>query len=168
MKYGLLFGLLWCEIHDRIPSRTPRPNRLYRRHPVSRRYQYQSAHGPPVGIAAARDWARPGNLYLQDGVWNGQRILPEEFVKFVSTLAPAWVADQRPIYGGLFWINGDGKLPIPKDAYYMSGAGGQSTIIIPSHDLVTVRLGHYKGDEAGSRDLKKSLALLMEAVQPHR
>jgi CubicO group peptidase (beta-lactamase class C family) len=119
-------------------------------------------------LAAARDWARLGNLYLQDGVWKGQRILPEGFVKFVSTPAPAWVADQRPIYGGFFWINGDGKLPIPKDAYYMSGAGGQSTIIIPSHDLVIVRLGHYKGDNAGSQDLNKSLALLMEAVPPNR
>jgi CubicO group peptidase (beta-lactamase class C family) len=119
-------------------------------------------------LAAARDWARLGNLYLQDGVWKGQRILPEGFVKFVSTLAPAWVADDRPIYGGFFWINGDGELPIPKDAYYMSGAGGQSTIIIPSHDLVVVRLGHFKGDEAGSQDLNKSLALLMEAVPPHR
>ena len=119
-------------------------------------------------LAAARDWARLGNLYLQDGVWKGQRILPEGFVKFASTLAPAWVADDRPVYGGFFWINGDGGLPVPKDAYYMAGAGGQYTIIIPSHDLVVVRLGHFKGDEAGSRDLKKSLALLMESVPPHR
>jgi CubicO group peptidase (beta-lactamase class C family) len=119
-------------------------------------------------LASARDWARLGNLYLQDGVWEGQRILPEGFVKFVSTLAPAWVADDRPIYGGFFWINGDGELPVPKDAYYMSGAGGQYTMIIPSHDLVVVRLGHFKGDEAGSQDLNKSLALLMEAVPPHR
>jgi CubicO group peptidase (beta-lactamase class C family) len=78
------------------------------------------------------------------------------------------VADDRPIYGGFFWINGDGELPVPKDAYYMSGAGGQYTMIIPSHDLVVVRLGHFKGDEAGSQDLNKSLALLMEAVPPHR
>jgi CubicO group peptidase (beta-lactamase class C family) len=119
-------------------------------------------------LAAARDWARLGNLYLQDGVWNGQRILPEGFVKFVSTVAPAWLADNRPIYGGFFWINGDGKLPIPKDAYYMAGAGGQSTIIIPSHDLVIVRLGHFKGDKAGSQDLNKSLALLMQAVPSRR
>jgi CubicO group peptidase (beta-lactamase class C family) len=119
-------------------------------------------------LAAARDWARLGNLYLQDGVWKGQRILPKGFVKFASTLAPAWVADDRPVYGGFFWINGDGELPVPKDAYYMAGAGGQYTIIIPSHDLVVVRLGHFKGDEAGSRDLKKSLALLMESVPPHR
>ena len=64
-------------------------------------------------LASARDWARLGNLYLQDGVWNGERLLPEGYVKFVSTVAPAWQADHRPIYGGFFWINGDGELPSP-------------------------------------------------------
>jgi CubicO group peptidase (beta-lactamase class C family) len=115
-------------------------------------------------LASARDWARLGNLYLQDGVWNGQRILPEGFVKFVSTLAPAWEADHRPIYGGFFWLNGDGTYPVPRESYYMSGAGGQTTLIIPSHDLVVVRLGHYKGSETGEAGFKKALALLMEAV----
>ncbi|WP_020607745.1 serine hydrolase domain-containing protein [Spirosoma spitsbergense] len=115
-------------------------------------------------FASGRDWARVGNLYLQDGVWNGERILPEGFTKFVSTLAPAWVADGRPIYGGLFWINGDGARPIPKEAYMMLGAGGQSTTIIPSHDLVVVRLGHYKGSQAGAKALDKAYSLLMEAV----
>jgi CubicO group peptidase (beta-lactamase class C family) len=119
-------------------------------------------------LACARDWARLGNLYLQDGVWNERRILPQGFVKFVSTLAPAWVADGRPIYGGFFWINGDGALPVPKDAYYMAGAGGQYTMIIPSHDLVVVRLGHFKGDAVGSKDLNTALALLLEAVPSHR
>jgi CubicO group peptidase (beta-lactamase class C family) len=115
-------------------------------------------------FASGRDWSRLGNLYLQDGVWNGERILPEGFVKFVSTIAPAWMADGRPIYGGFFWINGDGAIPIPKEAYFMAGAGGQYTIIIPSHDLVVVRLGHYKGAAAGFESLKKSLAILMEAT----
>jgi CubicO group peptidase (beta-lactamase class C family) len=119
-------------------------------------------------LGSARDWARLGNLYLQDGVWNGERILPEGFVKFVSTPAPAWLADGRPVYGGFFWINGDGALPVPKDSYYMAGAGGQFTVIIPSHDLVVVRLGHFKGEEAGAGDLNKSLALLLEAVPTHR
>ncbi len=119
-------------------------------------------------FAAARDWTRLGNLYLQNGVWNGERILPEGFVKFVSTLAPAWVADQKPVYGGFFWINGDGSYPVPRSAYFMSGAGGQKTMIIPSHDLVVVRLGHYKGSDEGMKSFKKALAQLMEAVPPSK
>ena len=115
-------------------------------------------------FASGRDWARLGNLYLQDGIWNGERLLPDGFTTFVSTLAPAWVADERPIYGGLFWVNGDGALPIPKDAYMMLGAGGQSVAIIPSHELVVVRLGHYKGQRTGEAALKKAYALLMEAI----
>ena len=115
-------------------------------------------------LASARDWARLGNLYLQDGVWNGERILPEGYVHFVSTLAPAWAADKRPIYGGFFWINGEGWFPVPKEAFYMAGAGGQITLIVPSHDLVVVRLGHYKGEEPGFQGFQQALALLMEAV----
>jgi CubicO group peptidase (beta-lactamase class C family) len=115
-------------------------------------------------LASGRDWARLGNLYLQDGVWNGERILPEGFARFVSTLAPAWEADRRPIYGGFFWINGDSTFPVPREAYYMAGAGGQTTLIIPSHDLVVVRLGHYKGATVGDRSLRRALAILMTAI----
>ena len=70
---------------------------------------------------------------------------PRATPKFVSTPAPAWVADKRPIYGAFFWINGDGQYPVPRKSYYMAGAGGQTTMIVPSHDLVVVRMGHYKG-----------------------
>lgn len=119
-------------------------------------------------LMAGRDWARLGNLYLQDGMWNGTRILPEGFVKFVSTLAPAWVADGRSVYGGLFWINGDGGFPVPRDAFFMAGAGEQYTIIIPSHDLVVVRLGRYAGRQPGRASLNRALGLLMEAVPASR
>lgn len=115
-------------------------------------------------LASGRDWARLGNLYLQDGVWNGERILPKGYAKFVSTLAPAWEADKRPIYGGFFWINGEGTFPVPRDAYYMAGAGGQTTLIVPSHDLVVVRMGHFKGNTAGAASFRRALKLLMEAV----
>ena len=117
-------------------------------------------------LAPARDWARLGNLYLQDGVSNGERILPEGYAEFVSTIAPAWEADGRPIYGGFFWINTTGSFPVPRDAYYMSGAGGQTTLIVPSHELVVVRQGHYAGARAGGQALRNALALLMEAIPP--
>jgi CubicO group peptidase (beta-lactamase class C family) len=110
----------------------------------------------------ARNWARLGLLYLQDGVWNGQRILPDGWTTFVSTPAPAW---KRPVYGGLFWVNGTGDFPLPKDAYYMAGAGGQNTFIVPSHHLVVVRMGHFRGAGAGGKTVRKALALLMEAVE---
>jgi CubicO group peptidase (beta-lactamase class C family) len=114
--------------------------------------------------ASARDWARLANLYLNDGVWNGHRLLPEGWATFVSTLAPAWLADGRPIYGAFFWINGAGQWPIPREAYFMSGAGGQKTFIIPSHDLAVVRIGHYSGMEAGNVSLGKALEKLMTCV----
>lgn len=115
-------------------------------------------------LAPARDWARIANLYLQDGVWNGERILPEGYAKFVSTVAPAWAADKRPIYGGLFWINATGNYPGPRDMYMMNGVGTQRVFIAPSHQMAVVRLGHYKGAVAGDAALKRAMGLLMEAV----
>jgi CubicO group peptidase (beta-lactamase class C family) len=113
---------------------------------------------------SARDWARLGNLYLQDGVWNGERILPEGFVKFVSSLAPAWAEDKRPIYGAFFWLNGTGTYAVPTTAYYMLGAGGQLVMIVPTHDLVVVRLGHDKGEPHYGATIQKALSILMQAV----
>ena len=113
----------------------------------------------------ARNWARLGLLYLRDGVWNGQRILPEGFVTFVKTPAPAW---RRPEYGGQFWINGLGQWNLPRDAYFMSGAGGQHTFIVPSHDLVIVRMGHQRGAPVGAKLLNQSLSAILAAVGPAR
>ncbi|MGQ3123128.1 serine hydrolase domain-containing protein [Variovorax sp.] len=117
---------------------------------------------------SGRDWARLANLYLQDGVWNGERILPEGFVNFVRTVAPGWAADKRPIYGGFFWLNGTMNnttaFPVPTSAYYMLGADGQVVLIVPSHDLVVVRIGHSKGAPAYGRPLNDALKLLMEAI----
>jgi hypothetical protein len=81
-------------------------------------------------------------------------------------VAPAWVDDHNPVYGGFFWLNRDGSYPVPRSAYFMSGAFGQKTMMIPSHDLVVVRLGHDKGANEGMKSFKKSLRLLLEAVPP--
>ena len=87
----------------------------------------------------ARNWARLGMLYLQKGVWNNERILPEGWTKFVSTPGRYW---KKPEYGGLFWLNAAGAFKmLPRDTYYAAGGGGQYTFIIPKHDLVVVRMG---------------------------
>ena len=123
--------------------------------------------GQGAEVVAARDWARLGNLYLQNGVWNGERLLPPKYVDYVRTIAPAWLADGRPVYGGgFFWVNGDGKMPLPTTAFAMLGAGGQSAWIVPSHGLVIVRIGKYRGEKAGDAALEKGMATLMRAVKP--
>ena len=123
--------------------------------------------GQGLALMPARDWVRLGNLYLQDGVWDGERILPEGYVEYASTLAPTWVSDGRLQYGGaFFWVNGQGGQGLPESAYSMRGAGGQSTTIIPTHDLVVVRLGKYTGSGPGGQALNQAFGLLMEAVPP--
>jgi len=88
---------------------------------------------------SARDWVRFGLLYLNDGVWQGERILPEGWTRFVATPAPA---DKKETYGGMFWLNRALKMDrVPKDAYWSAGFMGQVTIIIPSRKLVVVRMG---------------------------
>jgi len=88
---------------------------------------------------SARDWARFGLLHLWDGVWQGERILPEGWVQFVSSPAPA---DKSKGYGGLFWLNRGGAWQgVPEDAFMASGHMGQYTMVIPSRDVVVVRLG---------------------------
>ena len=126
---------------------------------------YGNYLGQGYAFLSARDWARLGNLYLEDGVWAGERILPEGYVDYATEPAPAWVADGRPTYGGAhMWVNRHLSLPIPEGSYAMSGAGGQSTTMIPSHGLVVVRIGKYTGAGPGGAALRAGLERLMEAV----
>ena len=109
----------------------------------------------------ARNWARIGLLYLQDGMWQGQRILPEGWAEFVSTPAPAW---KRPEYGGLFWLNRLATWNLPPETYFAAGAGGQNTWIVPSQQLVIVRMGHMRGQGPARRATNAALGLVIEAV----
>lgn len=121
--------------------------------------------GQGLAFMPARDWARLGNLYLQDGVWNGERLLPEGYVEYARTTAPAWEADGRPVYGGaFFWVDNEvGADGIPRN-FSMRGAGGQSTTIIPSHELVIVRIGKYSGASEVNGTMREMLPMLLEAV----
>lgn len=126
---------------------------------------YGNFLGQGLAFMSARDWAKLGNLYLQDGVWNGERLLPEGYVEYASTTAPAWITDGRPVYGGaFFWVDnevGDDGIP---PSFRMSGAGGQSTTIIPSHGLVITRIGKYTGASVGGGALREMIPMLLDAV----
>lgn len=88
----------------------------------------------------ARDLARFGLLYLNDGVWNGERLISEAWIDFVRTPAPA--SDVRNSdYGGQFWLVPTDRDDVPRDAYSTAGNRGQYVVIVPSHDLVIVRRG---------------------------
>jgi CubicO group peptidase (beta-lactamase class C family) len=93
--------------------------------------------------STARDFGRFGMLYLADGVWNGERLLPEGWSSYVSALAPAQPAsyfEGGPGYGAQFWVHG-GREGLPDVAYAANGAGGQYAMIVPSANLVIVRRG---------------------------
>jgi CubicO group peptidase (beta-lactamase class C family) len=114
----------------------------------------------------ARNWARLGMLYLNDGMWMGERLLPEGWTKFVSTPAPAW---KDSAYGGMVWVNAGGAWPdLPRDAFAFRGAGLQDVYVIPSRELVIVRMGHFIGMQPGTADLRRAQALLMEAIPERR
>jgi len=89
----------------------------------------------------ARDLARFGLLYLNDGVWESERILPEGWAKFVAQPAPS-----RPLvqgeagYGAQFWLY-DGLPGVPAGTYTTSGNKGQFVTIVPRHNMVVVRTG---------------------------
>jgi CubicO group peptidase (beta-lactamase class C family) len=98
----------------------------------------------------ARDLARLGLLYLQNGMWNGQRVLSEDWIGFVRTPAPATKA-RGSQYGGHFWLVPDNRSDVPKDAYSTNGNRGQFTVIVPSHQLVIVRRGLDYGRQGFSQ-----------------
>lgn len=93
--------------------------------------------------ATARDWARFGQFLLQDGIWNGKRLLPEGFVGAMRTPTAA----SNGIYTQVqAWLAGPGggtsaEFGLPEDTFWMEGHDGQSVAIVPSADLVVVRLG---------------------------
>ncbi|WP_442845808.1 serine hydrolase domain-containing protein [Leeuwenhoekiella sp. H156] len=90
--------------------------------------------------ASARDLARFGLLYEQNGMWNGKRLLSQEWIDFVRT--PTTAAGQvNSLYGGQWWLVDDSRDDVPKDAYAARGNRGQYVVVVPSRDLVIVRRG---------------------------
>ena len=114
----------------------------------------------------ARDLARFGLLYLQGGMWQGERLLSQDWITFVRTPAPA-TASRGSDYGGHWWLVPEKRTDVPKDAYSTAGNRGQFVIVVPSHDLVIVRRGLDYGRQGFDRwDLTREvLKAFAEPIQ---
>jgi len=122
--------------------------------------------GSSYAFATARDWARFGLLFLNDGMFNGERILPEGWSEYSST--PCEGADMGQ-YGAQFWLNAGSKTDVvkrmypdvPADLFWADGYEGQNVFILPSKDLVVVKLsqssGNYLDDNKFLADIIKAL-----------
>jgi len=108
--------------------------------------------GSSYSYATARDFARFGLLYYNNGIWNGEQILPASWVR--ESVQPS-IADKRKHYGYQFWLNGYDENDstrrwypdVPADMFFCDGYGGQDVYIIPSEKLIVVRLGLHTVDE---------------------
>jgi hypothetical protein len=123
--------------------------------------------GSSYMLASARDWARFGLLYLQDGVVAGQRLLHEDWVDFSAR------ATLDSDYGAGFWTNrsenqnakGRVRLGIPRDAFFASGDLGQRIVILPTQNLVIVRLGDAVDPTGDIRGLGRLVSEVIAATQ---
>ena len=108
--------------------------------------------GSSYSYATARDFARFGLLYYNAGKWNGQQLLP---INWVQQSVEASVADKRKHYGYQVWLNGYDENnstkrwypDVPADMFFCDGYGGQDVYIIPSEKLIVVRLGLHTINE---------------------
>ncbi len=125
--------------------------------------------GGSLVYATARDFARFGLLYLRDGVWDGRRVLPAGWVDFARTRGPA---PNGATYGAGWWITppaGDAARPHaltpdgPSDLFTAQGHEGQIITVVPSKDLVVVRLGRFDDGGGGWHALGRWLQALVAA-----
>jgi hypothetical protein len=115
--------------------------------------------GSSYCYATPRDWAKFGLLYLNDGIWGDERILPEGWVDYSRKPAE----HSGGIYGGHFWQNhNQASYPdVPEDLFSCNGHEGQFVFIIPSYDAVVVRMGLSE-----SFDINKFLKEVLDALEP--
>jgi CubicO group peptidase (beta-lactamase class C family) len=129
-------------------------------------------YGSALIYASARDFAKLGLLYLRDGMWDGRRVLPEGWVDFARTAGPGKNAD---LYGAGWWVApsaGDGR-PYPwlmqtgakRDAFSAEGFEGQFILLVPSKDLVVVRLGLTNEQQLRTGEIRRWMGRVARAFE---
>ncbi len=145
---------------------------------MSRIVLEEDLKGTPLGgshyFATARDFARFGYLFLNDGCWDGKRLLPAGWVTASTTVSDPFRASAAPTDGTpsgyMWWLNKpvpeQGKpkpcADAPEDAYYADGHWGQFVVVVPSEDVVIVRLGDDRNDAV---DMNKLIPYALEVVR---
>jgi hypothetical protein len=127
--------------------------------------------GSSLFFATGRDWARFGQLHLQDGVWEGRRILPEGWSRYVSTPTPK---ASHGGYGAGWWLNaGDPDDPtqrmwpsVPREVYSARGKSGQYVVVVPSAELVIVRLGLTQGLDESLDGIEPLVRAVLDVLAP--
>ena len=110
----------------------------------------------------ARDLARFGLLYLNNGMWHDERLISQDWIDFSRTPAPATLG-RGGQYGGQWWLVPEGRDDVSADAYSTAGNRGQYTVVVPSHDLVIVRRGLDYGRQGFSQwDLTREVLKAVE------
>ena len=118
--------------------------------------------GSSFFYATARDYARLGQLLLQDGVWGNRAIMPAGWAEYMATPAAASNGE----YGAHFWLNPERRIipGFPEDIYYFSGHEGQYIFIIPSKNVVIVRLGMTRPPATFEEDIAPLLGDIYAAL----
>jgi len=133
-------SLYYTYANTRLFNKTGMPDVVWEADPTGTRV------GSSYLYATVRDYARFGLLFMNDGVFNGERILPEGWVKYSTTEASA----SKGNYGSFFWLNKSKRFPsCPEDMYSCDGHDGQHIFILPTQQLVVVVLGYSPRSKGG-------------------
>lgn len=90
-----------------------------------------------------RDWAKIGQLFINRGQWNGKQVVSSEWIDYMITPNKECIGIACSAYGGQLWLNAPDSPYVPDDVVSLRGLRGQNVVIIPSENLVVVRLGAY-------------------------
>lgn len=129
--------------------------------------------GTPIAAtqayASARDWARLGLLFLNDGVVEGERVLPSGWVEYSTRVTPG----SAPFdYGAGWWANsgaaGEGRPGMPRDSFMARGARGQYVVVVPSARLVVAKLGDADTPRGDIDQMERFVAAAVAAIERPR
>ncbi|MDA7434887.1 serine hydrolase [Synechococcus sp. AH-601-J22] len=116
-----------------------------------------------LGWASARDWARFGLLYLNQGAWNGLQILPKSWVQHAVTASKG----SKKRYGAHWWLSSKSRRPdLPRNSYSAEGYEGQLILVVPSFKTVIVRLG--QSPQRSSFNPNKFGASILSTLTPQK